>query len=99
MRRTLLSSTCSLFSIGLDLFYAFVIVTSGRRDLVWINVTTTPAAAARRLQAAGIRDKPAAAVFTLAERQLGRAADRIDSAATRAHCLISPAPKALSGHS
>jgi transposase InsO family protein len=31
-------------TIGLDLLYAFVIVLLGRRDLVWINVTTNPTA-------------------------------------------------------
>jgi hypothetical protein len=31
-------------SIGFDLLYAFIIVRSGRRDLVWINVTTNPTA-------------------------------------------------------
>ena len=29
-------------TIGFDLLYAFVIVRLGRRDLVWINVTTNP---------------------------------------------------------
>ena len=31
-------------TIGFDLLYAFVIVRLGRRDLVWINVTTNPTA-------------------------------------------------------
>ena len=31
-------------TIGFDLLYAFVIVRLGRRDLVWINVTTSPTA-------------------------------------------------------
>jgi hypothetical protein len=31
-------------TIGFDLLYAFVIVRLDRRDLVWINVTTNPAA-------------------------------------------------------
>jgi transposase InsO family protein len=31
-------------TIGFDLLYAFVIVRLGRRDLVWINVTTRPTA-------------------------------------------------------
>ena len=31
-------------TIGFDLFYAFVIVRLGRRDLVWINVTAYPTA-------------------------------------------------------
>jgi hypothetical protein len=31
-------------TIGFDLLYAFIIVRLGRRDLVWINVTTTPTA-------------------------------------------------------
>jgi transposase InsO family protein len=31
-------------TIGLDLLYAFVIVSLGRRNLVWINVTTNPTA-------------------------------------------------------
>ena len=31
-------------TIGFDLLYAFVIVRLGRRDLVWINVTTKPTA-------------------------------------------------------
>jgi len=31
-------------TIGFDLFYAFVIVRLGRRDLVWINVTANPTA-------------------------------------------------------
>ena len=31
-------------TIGLDLLYAFVIVRLGRRDLVWINVTTNSTA-------------------------------------------------------
>jgi transposase InsO family protein len=31
-------------TIGFDLLYAFVIVGLGRRNLVWINVTTTPTA-------------------------------------------------------
>ena len=31
-------------TIGFDLIYAFVIVRLDRRDLVWINVTTNPAA-------------------------------------------------------
>src|SRR5664280_2684040 len=31
-------------TIGFDLLYAFVIVGLGRRDLVWINVTTSPTA-------------------------------------------------------
>jgi transposase InsO family protein len=31
-------------TIGFDLLYAFVIVRLGRRDLIWINVTTSPSA-------------------------------------------------------
>jgi hypothetical protein len=31
-------------TIGFDLLYAFVIVGLGRRNLVWINVTTNPTA-------------------------------------------------------
>ena len=31
-------------TIGFELLYAFVIVRLGRRDLVWINVTTNPTA-------------------------------------------------------
>jgi hypothetical protein len=31
-------------TIGFDLLYAFLIVRLGRRDLVWINVTTNPTA-------------------------------------------------------
>jgi hypothetical protein len=31
-------------TIGFDLLYAFIIVRLGRRDLVWINVTTNPTA-------------------------------------------------------
>ena len=31
-------------TVGFDLLYAFVIVRLGRRDLVWINVTTNPTA-------------------------------------------------------
>jgi hypothetical protein len=31
-------------TIGFDLLYAFVIVSMGRRDMVWINVTTNPTA-------------------------------------------------------
>ena len=31
-------------TIGFDLLYAFVIVRLGRRDLVWINVSTNPTA-------------------------------------------------------
>jgi transposase InsO family protein len=31
-------------TIGFDLLYAFVIVSLGRRDMVWINVTTNPTA-------------------------------------------------------
>jgi hypothetical protein len=31
-------------TIGFDLLYAFVIVRLGRRELVWINVTTNPTA-------------------------------------------------------
>ena len=31
-------------TIGFDLLYAFVIVRLGRRDLVWVNVTTSPTA-------------------------------------------------------
>jgi hypothetical protein len=31
-------------TIGFDLLYAFVIVRLGRRDLVWINVTSNPTA-------------------------------------------------------
>ena len=31
-------------TMGFDLLYAFVIVRLGRRDLVWINVTTNPTA-------------------------------------------------------
>ena len=31
-------------TIGFDLLYAFVIVGLGRRDMVWINVTTNPTA-------------------------------------------------------
>ena len=31
-------------TIGFDLPYAFVIVRLGRRDLIWINVTTNPTA-------------------------------------------------------
>src|SRR5271169_5101148 len=31
-------------TIGFDLLYAFIIVCLGRRDLVWINVTTNPTA-------------------------------------------------------
>ena len=31
-------------TIGFDLLYAFVIVRLGRRDLIWINVTTNPSA-------------------------------------------------------
>jgi hypothetical protein len=31
-------------TIGFDLLYAFVIVRLDRRDLVWINVTTSPTA-------------------------------------------------------
>src|SRR6266852_1775374 len=38
-------------TIGFDLLYAFIIVRLDRRDLVWINVTTNPAAewVARRI--------------------------------------------------
>src|ERR1700680_772852 len=43
-RRTLPPWTCSLFQIGFDLLYAFVIVRLDRRDLVWINVTANPTA-------------------------------------------------------
>jgi hypothetical protein len=31
-------------TIGFELLYAFVIVRLGRRDLVWVNVTTNPTA-------------------------------------------------------
>src|SRR5665213_3524031 len=31
-------------TIGFDLLYAFIVVRLGRRDLVWINVTTNPTA-------------------------------------------------------
>jgi hypothetical protein len=31
-------------TIGFDLLYAFIIIRLDRRDLVWINVTTHPAA-------------------------------------------------------
>jgi hypothetical protein len=31
-------------TIGFNLLYAFIIVRLGRRDLVWINVTTNPTA-------------------------------------------------------
>ena len=31
-------------TIGFDLLYAFIIVRLGRRNLVWINVTTNPTA-------------------------------------------------------
>ena len=31
-------------TIGFDLLYAFVVVRLDRRDLVWINVTTSPTA-------------------------------------------------------
>ena len=31
-------------TIGFDLLYAFIIVRLGRRDLVWVNVTTSPTA-------------------------------------------------------
>jgi transposase InsO family protein len=32
-------------SVGFDLLYAFAIVSLGRRDMVWINVTTNPTVA------------------------------------------------------
>jgi transposase InsO family protein len=47
-------------TIGFDLFYAFVIVRLGRRELVWINVTANPTAEwiARQLTEAFPWDEP-----------------------------------------
>jgi hypothetical protein len=41
-RQTLPPWTCSLSDVRFDLLYAFLIVRLGRRDLIWINVTTNP---------------------------------------------------------
>jgi len=67
-------------TIGFDLLYAFVIVRLGRRNLVWINVTTNPTAEwiARQLTEAF--------PWSAAPRFLIRDRDRIYAALSHADC-------------
>ena len=58
-------------TIGFDLHYAFVIVRLGRRDLVWINVSTNPTAEWIARQLTG------AFPWSATPRYLGRDRDRI----------------------
>ena len=67
-------------TIGFDLLYAFVIVRLGRRNLVWINVTTNPTAEWIARQLTEAFPWSAAPCFLIRDR------DRIYAALSHADC-------------